>query len=329
MSDNITYFYRNSRAGYSIAKVMNNLSQEISKQLPIEEFYVPEYRAGLRSIIKNIVFVYKHRNKVGVNHVTGDIHYCLIALIGCKTVLTIHDMVFYKFEKNILKKIFLKLLWFDIPLLLADKVVCISKTIKEEISTISKRKDIVVIYNSISKDFSKSESKFNNACPCILQIGTNWNKNIENLILSIKDVKCRLRIIGKLDDSKLSLLRNNGIDYSNVYDLNDNEVIEEYRRCDIVSFCSIYEGFGMPIIEANSIGRCVLTSNINPMVEVASNAAYFVDPYDCKSILSGIWDLINNEALRQELLSNGYENAMRFKVENSVNEYFSIYRDLK
>lgn len=329
MSDTITYFYRNSRAGYSIAKVMNTLSYEVSKQLPIEEFYVPEYRAGIKSIVKNLMFVYKHRNKVGINHVTGDIHYCLIALIGCKTVLTIHDLVFYKFEKNIFKRFFLKLLWFDIPLLIADKVVCITKTIKEELSTISKRKDIVVIYNSISHNFLKSESQFNHTYPCILQIGTNWNKNVENLILSIKDIKCRLRIVGKPDESMLILLRNNEIDYSIVSDLNDDEVVDEYKKCDIVAFCSVYEGFGMPIIEANAIGRCVLTSNINPMIEVASNAAYFVDPYDCKSITLGVQNLINNEAIRQELLINGYVNVLRFKVESSSSEYMSIYNDLK
>lgn len=324
----ITYFYRNQRAGFSIAKVMNIISKEISKNECVEEYYVPEYRASFWGILRNLFFVYRNRNKDGINHVTGDIHYCIFALVGCKSVLTIHDLVAYKFVKNKIKRRVLKLLWFDLPILLADKVICISETIKNELIEISDRKDIVFIHNALAPDFYKSINDFNSNKPCILQIGTNWNKNVDNLVRSIKNIKCTLRIIGVPTLEILNDLTINNIDFSYVTNLTDEDVIEEYKNCDIVSFCSIYEGFGMPIIEANAVGRCVITSNINPMVEVAGEAAYLVDPYDCESICNGLNDIINNATVRNRLISNGFQNIERFNGKVCAEKYLSIYRDL-
>ena len=81
------------------------------------------------------------------------------------------------------------------------------------------------------------------------------------------------------------MLQKHKIDYENVYNLTEQEVLEKYINCDIVSFVSLHEGFGMPIIEGQSIGRPILTSNITPMKEIASNGgAILVNPWDVKSI---------------------------------------------
>lgn len=328
MSDRITYFYRNNKAGYSIAKVMNTLSNEVSKNFEIEEFYVPEYRAGLYHIIRNIIFVYKNRNKTGINHITGDIHYCAIALIGCKSILTVHDLSAFKFTKSPIKRWLLKLLWFDIPLIVSDKVVCISETIKNEIQMLSKRKDICVIYNSLQPEFKPVVKEFNKLKPTVLQVGAAWNKNLLNVIDALKLIDCVLRVIGKPTDDVLRKIEENNVNCEFVSDLNDEEIIKEYINCDFVTFCSIYEGFGMPIIEANSIGRIVVTSNINPMMEIAHDSAILVDPYNVKSIREGIVELINNDNLRNSIIEKGFLNAKRFKVELLSKEYIKIYRKI-
>lgn len=328
MSKKVTYFYRNNKAGYSIAKVMQTVTKEIAKETDIEEFFVPEHRAQFIHVLKNILYVFKHRNKKGINHITGDIHYCIIALIGCKTVLTIHDLSYFRFTKNKFKRWILRFLWFDIPLLLADRVVCISKTVEEELHNITKRKDIKIIYNALSQDFTPRTKTFNTNQPIILQIGTAWNKNIERLIYSLKDINCQLRIIGTMTDKINKLLDETKINYTCQSDLTHEQIVQEYLNCDIVAFCSLYEGFGMPIIEGNSVGRCIVTSNLDPMKEVAGDAAVLINPYDINSIREAFLEIISDENLQNKMIKKGIENASRFKVDIIASSYLNIYKEL-
>ncbi len=67
-----------------------------------------------------------------------------------------------------------------------------------------------------------------------------------------------------------------------------DEVVDQYHKCDLVSFVSTYEGFGMPIVEANAIGRPVFTATVASMPEVAADAACLVDPFDVQAIRNGV-----------------------------------------
>jgi hypothetical protein len=73
----VTYFYRSLNCGISIKKVLNTVSDEVSKTSEIRSCYVPAHRADLISVFKNILYVFKHRDKKGINHITGDVHYCV------------------------------------------------------------------------------------------------------------------------------------------------------------------------------------------------------------------------------------------------------------
>lgn len=322
----ITYFNRNLKCGYSTAKVFNTITNEMGKDLNIEQFYVPEYRANLKSIFKNVFYVFKNRNKMGINHITGDIHYCLIALIGCKTVLTIHDLSAYDCQQSVFKKAISKFLWFKVPLLIADKVVCISEHTKNELLKMCNRKDIEVIYNAVDPSFFIDEKHiFKTSMPVILQIGTAWNKNLKNLVKAALAIRCHICIIGKVDDSIIMFLEENKISYSIKEGLSDLELLDEYKKCDIVSFCSLYEGFGMPIIEANAAGRCVITSNLSPMNEIANDSACLVNPLDVASIEYAFKKVIFDANYRNDLIIKGKINVERFKVKNTVACYQKLY----
>ena len=110
--------------------------------------------------------------------------------------------------------------------------------------------------------------------------------------------------------------------------LTDSELIQEYNECDIVSFCSLYEGFGMPIIEGNAIGRCVITSSISPMTEIASNAACFVNPNEIRSINEGFKKVILETDFRNSLINNGMSNIRRFEVANVSKLYINLYASI-
>ena len=81
----------------------------------------------------------------------------------------------------------------------------------------------------------------------------------------------------------------------------------------------------MPIIEGQAIGRPILTSNILPMTEIASNAACFVDPLSITSIRHGFIKLISNEQYRNQCVLEGLENVTRFNIKKISDQYKQLY----
>lgn len=320
----ITYFHRNLRAGYSINKVTQTIVSTIEDK---EEFYVPCYRCY--GIIKNLWYVFRRRNKQGINHVTGDIHYCILALIGCKSVLTIHDTVSLDFNKGSwMSKKITEWLWYRIPLKLASKVVCISEETRRSVSRYTNRQDIEVIYNAIDPMFKTLlKNQINNPCK-VLIIGTNNNKNVERTIQALQYLDCEITIVGKISELQNRLLAKLRINYINKVGLTDEEVVDEYLNCDIVSFVSLYEGFGMPIIEANQVGRPVLCSNIPVLKEVAGKSAVFVDPYCVNEIHQGFAKLFDDSKLRELCVRNGLENVRRFSSTDIRSNWMDLYSSL-
>ena len=116
--------------------------------------------------------------------------------------------------------------------------------------------------------------------------------------------------------------------FKNIFDLSREELVEQYQRCDLLIFASTYEGFGLPIVEANAVGRPVVTSNLWSMPEVAGNAACLVDPLDVASIRAGICRVIQDSAYRERLVEAGFENVKRFQVEGIAAQYANLYRSV-
>jgi glycosyltransferase involved in cell wall biosynthesis len=96
----------------------------------------------------------------------------------------------------------------------------------------------------------------------VLHLGTKSNKNLERTLEALKGLPVQLTIIGKLHKNHVALLAQFQLNYINLYDLTFEKIIEEYQKCHFVCFASTYEGFGMPIIEAQALGKPIITSNI-------------------------------------------------------------------
>lgn len=322
----ITYFHRNIKAGYSINKVTQTFVRGIPDK---EEYYVPCRRASLRDILRNMWFVYKRRDKHGINHVTGDIHYCILALIGCKSVLTIHDTVALHFaEGGRVKKFIQEWLWFRLPIRFATKVVCISEETKRCILPFTKRDDIEVIHNAIDPSFETKLKDESNPPYNVLFIGANPNKNLERTVLALKDIPCKLTIIGKLNQEQIDFLIQSGIDYIVKSGLSDEEMIREYEDCDIVSFISLFEGFGMIVIEANKVGRPVIASTIPVLREVGGDSAVYVDPLDVDNMHKGFVRLFKDVSLRQQCVLTGLSNVERFEVSEIRKQWINLYESI-
>jgi glycosyltransferase involved in cell wall biosynthesis len=188
---------------------------------------------------------------------------------------------------------------------------------------------LVVIHNPIDPAYQFSPKIFNVEKPVILHIGTGRNKNLRRTIEALKDIPCHLRIIGKLSEEIVSVLTEYKIEYSNAFQLSDEEIRQEYKNCDIVNFPSEYEGFGMPVIEGQKTGRIVITSAIEPLLEVGKDGAYFVNPLDINSLRDGYLKVISDKNLRDELIEKGLRNVERFSVETIAKQYLKVYEELE
>jgi glycosyltransferase involved in cell wall biosynthesis len=111
--------------------------------------------------------------------------------------------------------------------------------------------------------------------------------------------------------------------------LTDEELVAAYRRSDMVVFASLYEGFGLPILEAQAMGRPVITSNFGAMREAAGDGALLVDPYSVEEIRAAIMRIKNEPGLREELVCKGRENAEKFRADAIALKYAEIYRAVK
>lgn len=329
---NLVYLFRHRSSGcFSIEQLFSTLSNYISQKYPIEKKNVPYPTNSIINLIRNQLYILKNSSG-DIYHVTGDIHYVILSLLRKKTILTIHDCVILdRTPKQSIKYHAFLWLWYKLPIWGANVVTTISEKSKAEIVAYTgcAPEKIKVIPNFVSPEFLYHPKEFNEECPEILHIGTAPNKNLERLIVALEGLDCVLKIIGKLSESVLRLLNKHRIIYQNDFNLSSEAIIECYRTADIVSFVSLYEGFGMPVVEGQAIGRPVVTSNIEPITWVAGqDAACFVDPNDITAIKNGILKVIRDRSYRTMLIQNGLENVKRFKLETIGNQYLSLYEAL-
>ena len=326
----IVYFHWSKNNGPSITKSFRPFINKIAETETVEEYYLPYRGASPLLIMRNILYVYKHRTKRGINHITGDIHYCVLGLIGCKSVLTIHDdYAMVTARKGILDKIYKWLFWIYLPVKLADKVVCISESTKQKIDKLVKNKNTEIITHHAFDNLHYTPKVFNRNCPIILQVGTDPQKNLESTIKALAGINCKLRVIGKMSKTQHLLAKSLEIDYSNVCDLSDEEIINEYTNADIVVFPSLYEGLGMPILEGQAIGRVVITSNISPMNTVAGDGALLLkNPANKQEYKTAVLKIISDECFRQNLIREGLKNVQKYSVSEAVRKYMKIYNEL-
>ncbi len=321
-------FFRKPQSGnISIERLFDYIIKEFPADSTYKIFISTFISRGVFKRLFNIFEAYFRRNDV--NHITGDVHFLSYLLPKNKTILTIHDCAVLERLHGIKKYIFY-FFWFWLPEKRVSIITVISESTKKEVLRYIKcdEKKIRVIHDCISKEFNPVPKVFDSKMPIILQIGTGDNKNIINVAKALSGITCHLRIIGRLSEQQIIQLTKSNINYTNSFNLSDADIVNEYIKCDVLIFASTYEGFGMPILEANATGRPVLTSNILSMPEVAGNAACLVNPFDIDDIRRGILKILSDELFRGQLVTNGYINAKRFNPKNISNQYINLYKEI-
>ncbi|RKD92514.1 glycosyltransferase family 4 protein [Mangrovibacterium diazotrophicum] len=106
----------------------------------------------------------------------------------------------------------------------------------------------------------------------------------------------------------------------------NDELSHIYQMAYLTIFASLFEGFGLPVAEAQACGCPVLTSNVSSMPEAGGDAALYADPEKAEEIANGIWLLLSDTALRDEKVQLGYQNAERFRPEQYARGLMEIYQ---
>jgi glycosyltransferase involved in cell wall biosynthesis len=321
----VVLIYRRQREGaYSLEELFHTIAGELQKYNHVE---VIEYETGARWYTLRDTWRLR-KMRADIYHVTGDINYFVLLLPHRKTVLTVPDVGHYLFGLRGFKRRVYKWLWLQWPIRAARAVTAISRETQDNIVShlgiMRNRIEIIECCHSVI--FKTVEKQFAAECPVILQVGARPYKNVPRLVEALKGLPCRLVLIGSLDGEIRKKLAVCGVAYENHVELTHEELYKQYANCDLVSFISLGEGFGVPIIEAQASGRPLITANVSPMREVAGDGACLVDPLDVSQIREGILKIIDDPSYRDQLVERGLRNVARYSPATISGQYLALYR---
>lgn len=323
----VVMFQRRPLAGqYSVERVFADIRAVLPSDVAVIVHVLPFESRGVLRRILNMAFAWRHRGKI--NHVAGDVHYLALALPRRGTILTVLDLVGVGRSKG-LRRALLVLIWYRLPVWRCERVTVISDWTRTELLALLPKalSKTVVVHCPVSPIFRSSRPP--TTCPpVVLQVGTGTNKNLFRVIHAVAGLGVHLRIVGALGALHLDALTTASVVFSQVAAISDEDLAAEYVSAYVVLFVSTYEGFGLPILEAQASGRPVVTSSVASMPEVAGSGALLVDPTDEVQIRGALSLLIDDVGVYDKLVSRGFENVANFSAQSIAAAYAKMYREL-
>ena len=247
-------------------------------------------------------------------------------LLYANKIVTIHDLAFLHHPEWFSKK-FTLVYNFLLPNIAnhSKHILTVSQYVKDDISKSYKIEPnkIDIIYNSYSNMFKKLPFEKEDY---VLAVGSiEPRKNLIALIDIFKKTDMKLLIVGQknkvFSEFNLEKLPKNII-FTGYVD--DKELVELYNKAKIFVYPSLFEGFGIPPLEAQACGTPVICSNVTSLPEVGGDSVLYCDPYDVNDIADKIMLLLEDKSLQNELIQKGYENLERFSWEKSAKKIIDI-----
>lgn len=272
-------------------------------------------------------------------------HYAPFAL-RVPQVISILDVSYKHFPEMFPKKDLLKLaVWGKYSIRNAKRIITISNSSKNDIIKeyrINPNKVNVVsvgikevMQSSISsKDFI---DKYNLSNPFILFVGTiQPRKNIVKLIEALSLMKNKnldLVVVGRKGwdyEQTINAPKKFGIeDRVKFFDNVSNEDLPLfYKKAEVFVLPSLYEGFGLPVLEAMQYGCPVVTSDTSSLPEAGGNAALYFDPKNAADIADKIEKVLASEKIKKEMIEKGYKQVKKFSWEKSAKEVIQVFEDI-
>lgn len=266
---------------------------------------------------------------------------------GLKTVMTVHDLgaEYLPGMHQLKQRLYLGVMT-KIQLKTASKLIAVSQTTKDDLTKkvgIDKSR-IEVVYEGLNS-LEKNDTKVNvlkdydiDKHSYFFFVGTIQPR--KNLARLLKSYAGFLNIVGKTNAPKLVLAGGKGWLSEPIYALPKSLEIEDmviftgrisdarladlYKNALAFTFPSLFEGFGLPVLEAFSAGVPVMTSNSSSLPEVAGDAALLVDPNKTEEMIEGLLKLYNDKQLRETLSSKGFEQLKKFSWEKCAKETIEV-----
>lgn len=266
-----------------------------------------------------------------------------------KTVVTVHDLIFLRypqFYKALDRWIYTKKLTYACKE--ADCIIAISEQTKNDLIEFLKvpAEKIVVVYQgchpNFHRNFSKEElssiqMKYHLPEQYLLNVGTiESRKNVLLLVKALKEMKntsIPVVIVGRptayLEDVK-SFIATNALEkrVQFIHKASFADLPAIYQLSTVFVYPSLFEGFGIPLVEAIACGVPVITSTGSCFSEAAGPAAIYVDPQDVKGMSSSIEKVLADSSLRQSMVEQSTEYIKRFEAEVIAREMMKVYRSL-
>lgn len=323
-------FFKNAKC------IKTNLTNNAYKRILIEQFY------WSRQLIKD---------KIDIYH-SPFFHLPLRISSKIKTVLTVHDLIAIKYPETVTKPraLFLKFA-VSTSIKKADKIIALSSNTKKDIMELYNipSDKIEVIYNGINNNYkiikdllelNRVREKLNLPEKYILFVGhLEPRKNIIRLIKAYNilrekfKIKEKLVIVGKENwfyQPIYDTVRRNKLENEVVF---LNYVLKEnmpyvYNCALLFVFPSLYEGFGLPPLEAMACGIPVVSSSNPPMSEVVDKSALLMNPYDINDMAEKIYQGLNDYNLRKNLIEKGFERIKLFNWDKFAEKTIKVYHSL-
>ena len=271
---------------------------------------------------------------------------------SCPQIISILDVSYKLFPEMFPKKDLLKLaLWGKLSIRRAKKIITISNSSKNDIINeyriLANKVEVIPlgIKDVNASDMNKSEfiEKYNLKNPYVLFVGTlQPRKNIAKLIEAFAKLKTEnLKLKTSLD---LVIVGRKGWDYEKILEAPDKFGVSErvkfledvtnedlplfYKNAEVFVLPSLYEGFGLPILEAMQYDCPVVTSNVSSLPEAGGDAAIYFDPNNAEDIAEKIEKVISDPKLREEMVRKGKEQIKKFSWEKSAKDVIRIFETI-
>lgn len=273
-----------------------------------------------------------------------------------KVINTIHDLTFMLYPDTMDKRN-LKRITQDIQYSIerSSKIVTVSQSTQRDLINklhIPEAK-IEVIYPGVdAKKFAikgddatkrRIRTKYKLPLKYVLYMGTlEPRKNLESVIESF--VLYKEKFSEKAQDIKLVIAGKKGWLYESIFErikqlnieeeviftdyIDENDKVFIYQLAEVFVFPSLYEGFGIPVLESMAAGTPVITSNVSSLPEVAGEAAVLVEPKDIQGIATGMNRIIYDKVYAEQLIQKGYQQVEKFSWEASAKKLYDLYQKI-
>lgn len=311
---------------------IGRFAKEVQKSnLKLEEIKLVGNPAGRWDVLKLTLFLLVNKNKYYFSP-----GYNAPLLCAKRSIITVHDLNHIDIDSN---SSFLKRVYYNYVLKRACKnaliVFTVSKFSKKRIVEWSgtNEEKVIVVGNGVSDEFNKNAVAYKNVSPYILMVGNRKeHKNEDMALLAFLKSKIssdyQLLLTGDSSPKLTDILaKNNASDRVRFLGkVTNKELASLYKGATCLLFPSLYEGFGLPVIESMACGTPVITSNTTSLPEVSEDAALLVNPNDLNEITGAIEKIVNNADIRDSMVVKGYKQAEKFQwsetrgiIENAIN----------